>query len=247
MSTLLLYRNVVPLNRERHASLKLAPLPGDYDFARDTHFVPLAGHEFFVAAKHYPVLFSGGDAETGAVALLGVTANRNLFVNRDGSWEEDAYVPAFVRRYPFALAGSESSDELTVCFDDTWKGFGTDVGEALFADDGEQTDLLKGVLEFLQSFHAQMARTRSFIERLGELDLLVRRDVQLTDEQGGALLLKDFRVVDTDKLATLADEAVVEFHRAGWLPWIYAHALSLGNLPRLQRRLRAVQKSARGQ
>ncbi len=244
MSTLLFYENVVPLNRDQHRRLRLKPAPGDFTFARGTPFVPMAGSEFFPAAKHYPVLFSGPDDDTGAVALLGLTQGSNLFVGKDGNWAEDTYVPAFVRRYPFVLAGSKESDEYTVCVDDRWKGFGEDEGEALFTEDGEQSDYLKRVLDFIQRYHAEMQRTQAFIARLRELDLLVRRDLQITDQQGSSLLLKDFRVVDEQKFAGLDDAVIVEFHKAGWLPWVYAHLLSLGNLQGLQKRLQAARKAA---
>lgn len=239
MSTLLFYENVVPLNRERHRRLRLKAIPGDFGFARHTPFVPIAGSEFFAAAKHYPVLFSGPESDTGAVALLGLVQGSNLFATADGGWVPDVYVPAFVRRYPFVLAGSRETEEYTVCVDDTWKGFSDSEGEALFTEDGEQTDYLKRILEFVQRYHAEMQRTKAFIDRLRELDLLTRRDLQITDEQGGSLLLKDFQVVDEERFARLEDESVLAFHKAGWLPWVYAHLLSLGNLPGLQKRLRA--------
>lgn len=243
MSTLLLYNNVVPLNRERHRALRLKPVPGDFGFARHTPFVPLAGSEFFPAAKHYPVLFSGPESDTGAVALLGLVQGSNLFVGADGDWAQDFYVPAFVRRYPFVLAGAPESDEFTVCVDDTWKGFGDSEGEALFTEDGEQSAYLKRVLEFMQRYHAEMQRTQAFIARLRELELLSRRDLQIADDQGGSLLLKDFQVIDEERFAKLDDEVIVAFHKAGWLPWVYAHLLSLGNLPALQRRLQALRKA----
>lgn len=244
MSSLLFYERVVPLNRERHRRLKLKPVPGDYTFARQTPFAPLAGSEFFAAAKHYPVLFSGPEADAGAVALLGLTQGSNLFVCPDGDWAEDVYVPAFVRRYPFVLASQQDTDDYTVCVDDTWKGFGESEGEALFTPEGEHTDYLKRILEFIQRYHNEMQRTQAFIARLRELDLLVRRDLQITDERGGSLLLKDFLVVDEERFAKLDDDAVVYFHKAGWLPWVYAHLLSLGNLQGLQKRLRAARQTA---
>ena len=238
MSTLLFYENVVPLNRERHRGLRLKPVPGDFTFTRQTPFVPMAGSEFFPAAKHYPVLFSGTEYAWHSLFA------RNLFVDADGAWAQDVYVPAFVRRYPFVLAGGQGSDEFTVCVDDTWKGFNDSEGEALFTEEGEQTDYLKRVLDFVQRYHAEMQRTQAFIARLRELELLTRRDLQITDEQGGSLLLKDFQVVDEERFSKLDDEVIVAFHKAGWLPWVYAHLLSLGNLPGLQRRLQAARKAA---
>jgi hypothetical protein len=218
-------------------------VPDDYTFARQTPFVPLAGSEFFADARQYPVLFSGPESDTGAVALLGLTQGSNLFVRPDGNWE-DVYVPAFVRRYPFVLAATPGTEQYTVCVDDTWKGFGETEGDALFTAEGEHSAYLTRILEFIQRYHNEMQRTQAFIARLRELDMLVRRDLQINDERGGSLLLKDFLVVDEERFAKLDDDAVVYFHKAGWLPWVYAHLLSLSNLQGLNKRLAAARKAA---
>lgn len=238
MSTLLFYSNVVPLSRERHRGLKLKPLPEDYTFAASTPLVPLAGSELFPASKHYPVLFSGADEHTVAVALLGTAEGSNLFVDAEGRWADDVYIPAFVRRYPFVLVTSANDDTLTVCIDDTWKGFSEEEGEPLFTDSGEPAEPTKRAIDFVQRYHAEMQRTQAFIARVRELDLLVRRDLQITDGDRGSLLVKDFRLIEEQRFAKLADDVIVEFHRAGWLPWVYAHLASLGNLQALHKRMR---------
>ena len=237
MSTLLFYSNVAPLSRERHRGLQLKPLAEDYVFAASTPLVPLAGSEFFPASKHYAVLFSGANDDMVAVALLGAAEGSNLFVDAGGRWADDVYIPAFVRRYPFVLATSGNDDTLTVCIDDTWKGFSEEEGEPLFDDSGEPTESTKRAIDFVQRYHAEMQRTRAFIARVRELDLFVRRDLQITDAERGSLLVKDFKLIDEQRFAKLADDVIVEFHRAGWLPWIYAHLASLGNLQTLHKRM----------
>lgn len=239
MSTLLFYSNVLPLSRERHRNLKLKQLAGDYSFAANTPLVPIAGSEFFPASKTYAVLFSGPEDDTAAVALLGVAQDSNLFVDANGQWADDVYIPAFVRRYPFVLANSQNPEEFTVCVDDTWKGFNEDEGEALFTDAGEPTAYMNRAVDFVQRFHVEMQRTQAFVKRVRELDLLIRRDLQITNGTGGSLLVKDFRMIDEERFAKLEDKVIVEFHRAGWLPWVYAHLASLGNLQTLHKRLQA--------
>ena len=72
MAQMMFYNNIVPLNRERHADLRLKPADGDCSFARGTHCVPLAGTEFYNAAADYPVVFAGDKSEPTPVALLGL-------------------------------------------------------------------------------------------------------------------------------------------------------------------------------
>jgi len=37
-----------------------------------------------------------------AVAVLGLQSMQNLFILTDGTWDRRVYLPAYVRRYPFA-------------------------------------------------------------------------------------------------------------------------------------------------
>ena len=237
MAQLLFYDNIAPLNRERHADLRLKPAQGDCSFAATAHFVPLAGTEFYQAAADYPIVFAGGEDEPTPVALLGLREGHNAYVSADGRWRSGTYVPAFVRRYPFVLArGDESdSDNLTVCVDESYAGFTreADEGEALFDDEGKQTPMLDKTVQFLQQYLAESERTRTFAKRLIELELLVRRDVQITDAEGNSYVLRDFRVIEPRKLDELSDETVLELHKNGFLGWIHAHLVSMSRLERM--------------
>jgi len=239
MSQLMFYENVIPLNRDQHRGLRLKRAAGDCSFAAAAGFVPLAGVEFVQSARDYPILVSGGEQDFAPVALLGLVQGSNLFVDHTGQWAGGCYVPAFVRRYPFVLARSGDDDKYTVCIDDKYKGFDNADGEPLFLDDGTESALLRESIAFLQGFLAEMERTRAFMRRLDELGLLVTRDMQLTDAAGKSFLLRGFRVVDDTRLGALDDAVVLEFHKAGYWPWIYAHLSSLGNIARLQARLAA--------
>lgn len=235
---MLFYGNVAPLDRQRHRNLRLKALAGDFSFVAKTPLVPLAGGEFFSAAAQYPVLFSGPDEEVTAVAVLGVAEGSNLFVDAEGHWAPGVHVPAFVRRYPFVIANAQESGEFTVCIDDTWKGFGEQEGERLLDDEGKPTEFLNRVVDFIKRYQSEMLRTQTFITKLRELELLTRRDLQFKDPSGSSLALKDFQVVDEDRLTKLDDTVVGELHRGGWLPWIYAHLYSLSTLPAMHQRLR---------
>ena len=237
MAQLLFYQNIVALNRERHADLRLKPANGDCSFAADTHFVPIAGTEFYQAAPDYPILFAGDADEPSPVALLGLTEGRNAFVNTDGRWRNGTYLPAFVRRYPFVLARGDENDpdNLTVCVDESYAGLTRDVeqGEALFDSEGNQTPMLKRSMGFLQQYLAESERTRDFVKKLIALDMLVRRDVQIIDAEGNRFVLRGFRVIEPRKLDGLDDETIIELHQRGFLGWIHAHLVSMSRLERM--------------
>ncbi|MBN3849451.1 SapC family protein [Paraburkholderia sp. Ac-20342] len=234
MPTMIFYDKPVALNRERHRDSKLLRQSGQFQFARDTNSVLMAGSEIHEAARHYPVVFvSAPDNQYTLAALLGLRDHENLFVDADGQWTSGAYVPAFVRRYPFVLAEGDN-DQLTVCVDESYPGWNQADGECLFDDDGKDTPLLQGAVEFLKLFHGEMQRTRVFCARLAALDLLVPKTIRV-ERDGKQEVLNGLHVVDEDKLRGLDDAQVLDLFRDGWLAWIHAHLGSLGNVEPLAR------------
>ena len=231
MTTMLLYKEIKALNRDEHKGLKIKPAT-DCAFAASTHLVPLAGLEFFQAARHYPIVFIGSDEQLMPIALLGMAEGQNSYLDAFGQWQANTYVPAFVRRYPFVLAQDET-DNFTVCFDAAYPGWNEEEGRELFNGEGENTEYLNEMIQFLQNFTHEMERTRDLVKALNELQLLVPRTLQLTHSSGESFVLRDFHAVDETRFAELTDEQVLELHKKGFLGWIYAHLMSLGNANQL--------------
>ncbi|MDR2195564.1 MAG: SapC family protein [Gallionellaceae bacterium] len=235
MAEMIFYERPVALNRERHRNLKLRPqADGQFNFARHTNSVLMAAAEIEEAIKDYPVVFvPAGEGHYVLAGLLGLRDQENLFVDAAGNWRVNTYLPAFVRRYPFVLA--EGGDgQLTVCVDESYPGLNESEGEALFADDGTDTPLLAGAVDFLKRFHIEMRRTREFTDRLAALDLLVPKTIQV-NRGGKQEVLEGLYIVDEQKLRGLGDAQSLELLRSGYLFWIYAHLCSLGNVERLAR------------
>lgn len=224
---LLLYRQITALNRDSHRQLRLRQAE-DARFAASTHLVPLAGVEFFQAARHYPILFVGEGASASPIALLGLKSGQNGFVDDSGQWQRSAYVPAFVRRYPFVLAQADQ-ENFTVCFDREFPGWNEQEGQALFDAEGKNSAYLDEMIRFLHNFTAEMERTRQFVAKLAEFDLLAPRSLRLNHSSGDSFVLSDFVAVDEEKFLKLPDKKVLALNKAGYLGWIYAHLMSLGN------------------
>nr|MCH9819506.1 SapC family protein [Gammaproteobacteria bacterium] len=101
MPEMLFYEKPVPLSNITHADWKLDRSELRYEFADKINSVVLAGIEFVEASKDYPIVFAKAGEEDVPVALLGLRATGNLYLDAKGHWLPDHYVPAFVRRYPF--------------------------------------------------------------------------------------------------------------------------------------------------
>lgn len=89
------------------------------------------------------------------------------------------------------------------------------------------------MIQFLQNFTHEMERTRELVNALNELQLLTPSTLQLTHASGENFVLRDFQAVDEARFAELTDEQVLSLHKKGFLGWIYAHLMSLGNANQL--------------
>ena len=63
--------------------------------------------------------------------------------------------------------------------------------------------------------------------------MLTPRTLQLTHASGESFVLRDFQAVDEELFNQLTDEQVLSLHKKGFLGWIYAHLMSLGNANQL--------------
>ncbi|WP_329742543.1 SapC family protein [Dyella sp. A6] len=239
MAEVLFYERPVPLNRSQHKDLRLKPVPS-LRFAQNVHSVPLTCVEFPMAARDMPILFGGNDvASAGPMALLGLRQDENLFVDVDGQWAPNTYIPAFIRRYPFVLAekpADSEGDDFAVFLDEAYEGFDTNEGERLFKEDGTDSEMLTNAVNFLGEFQQYAARTNWFMEQLRKHDLLEPRTVTL-QKDGNAINLNGLFVVSEDKLLQLDEKTTHEFLKSGVLGWIYAHLQSLANIDRVTLRL----------
>jgi hypothetical protein len=222
----LFYKNPMPLEPVRHAKAGLKPRQ-DYSFSRTTNAVALTLSEFSSAARQYPIVFSGASPVV-PFAVVGVRDNENLFLEKDGRWREDAYVPAYVRRYPFIFSEVPNSDRLILCVDEAADHFEKESTQPFFVD-GKPSENLQRALKFNEQFHAELEQTRLFGEWLEQNDMLEEKVARAELAGGQSYTLRGFRLINTSKLNLLTDVQILELHKKGWLPLLHFHFQSLQN------------------
>lgn len=238
MKTLLIYDDLVSLNRDHHRQLKLAPTQAQFAFARETNSVLIAASELPLAALDFPCVFIQAEGGHSLAALVGLRDHENLFVGSDGGWAPGSYLPAFFRRYPFVLAETEGDPTFTVCLDRAHPGFNTEQGQALFEADGKETAWLEDVKRFLVNFRQEMTATRDFANHLAALELLEDGAVEYVLD-GEKSTLRGFRTVNEGKLRALDAATLQDLSARGWLGLVYAHLLSVNQVQKLALRLDA--------
>ena len=224
----LFYKDLMPLNSRDHADWR-ARTVDKASWLGNQHAIPLTVEEFPMAQRSFPIVFSAGDSPV-PLALMGLNEGINVFFEDDGTPRGDAYVPAYIRRYPFLLAKLRpDAEEMSLCFDPTTDIIGDfKEGEALFAD-GQPSDHTKGVLDFCEKFEEAGARTQAFIKELTDADLLMDGEVaiQQNDKPDQPYVYRGFKMVNQEKLKELDAEKLKGWHETGLLPLIYAHLMSL--------------------
>ncbi len=227
----LFYNSIEPLNATQHGSMKVRPILRMPQMAR-THAIPVTVDEFTLVQRHYPIVFSVGDNPI-PIALMGLNEGVNVFLDEDGrTLDNNIYIPAYMRRYPFLLARLRpDSDELSLCFDPTANAVGDfDDGQPLF--DGEQpSEATKAILQFCEQFEAAGQRTGAFLEELNKADLLMDGEVAIQPEGfEQPFVYRGFRMVDEEKLRNLRGDELRRMNQNGILPLIYAHLFSLAEM-----------------
>jgi len=231
------YGNMVPLDRLRHAGLGLR---ADYSYrwcaGLNSSF--LNAVEIARAALDYPIAFIR-EASTGdylPIAVLGLRSGENLFIDSNGRWRPQRYVPAFVRRHPFCLveipaATPEAAAQKLICVVSDQLGPSLN---PLFDTKGEPTPAWAPRMQLIEAVDNSQQQTRNFCRKLDELGLLTAFDALALPQGGGVQMrLAGLFRIDVEKLNALEDEKLRPLMPTGELQAIYAHLLSLDNFARL--------------
>lgn len=245
---LFLFEKPEIVSRELHGEYGLSAPERPFSFCENVRILPLNINEIFAAEKSFPVVFSEGDTPV-PLAAVGVIDERNLFVDDAGNWAEDAYIPNYVRRFPFALAADNQSDRMALVVDTGYAGFVKNAERPLF-DGDKPSELGSQALESCRVYEGDRRQTVEFGKILKDLDLLTNQVANFTpgataqnpqgnQGQGEGTPFAQYHAVDENKLRALPEAEFLKLRDSGALAMIYAHLMSIANWRRLiERRAR---------
>src|SRR5262245_54394023 len=241
------YSEIVPLQKDRKVRV---PAPGSLpEFCRTANAVPISYSEFMPACRDYPLAFVSTDSgrSFSPAAVLGLAGGENLFL-REGRWEAAAYLPIYLRRYPFCMAritlnSVEQADRM-ICVEKT---FLSEDGERMFDDKGAALPAWVSIEKLLRDYEADIELARELCAILADYALLEPFTLQAVLASGPTSLGGMYRV-DEKRLEHLNAAQHRTLLRKGIMGRIYAHLISLDNFTRLAARkeaLDAARRSAR--
>lgn len=227
-----MYNKLVPFSPKSHQHLKIKKLD-DFEFLKDQNVASILINEFSRSAPIYPIVFieEKNKGELKPVILLGLQKGENLFV-QNGKWTS-SYIPAVIRRFPFALATNPNDEsKRTLCIDEESHLVSTSEGEPLFSPEGAPSALLENVKKFLTELQQMEFFTQTFCHYLKEKDLFVpmKMKVKASDE------IKNIQgcfVINEERLNNLSDDTFLEIRNLKYMAAIYSHLTSLAQMERL--------------
>lgn len=221
--------NYVPLDKEKHSALKVLPRV-NFDLVSKTHLAATTIREYAQLAGCMPIVFIEDPKSKSlhSVAMLGLEQGQNLFY-ADDRWQ-GPHVPMNIQRYPFDIR--PDGDRLGMYIDENSELI-SDEGTALFTEEGEASEFLKNRQQFLTELANSEVQNQRFIKQMQELNLLEEIQIRIAYTSGQARNVTGILSVNEKKLLALADEKVLELHKAGFLGAAYSTMLSLGQLNRL--------------
>jgi len=225
-------QNFVPVTRDAHQNKKIKPIQ-TFSFASEIHMVSIMMHEFLNAASVYPIVFlEDTDQETfRPMALLGLDPQLNLFIDNEGAWKAP-YIPAIIRRYPFALAKTPNEDQFTICIDEASNALNDEEGQPLFNDDGTIAPVMEQIKQYLTGLQQMETITASFCKTLKDKYMFTPLNMHVREAEAVKRLTGAYAVHE-EKLNNLSDADFLEFRKNNYLPAIYSHLTSLTQINRL--------------
>ena len=192
-------------------------------------------NEFENVQRDYPIVFrKSTEGPLRPVAILGLAKDENLFLDDNAGWKDGAYVPALLRRGPFALAappGGEGDPQIFV--DRDHPRIVKEGGEPLFLPQGGNAPYLERTLDALRTLYLGDSLLDPLIAALERADLLRPVNLEVRVSEDALYAISDVRVIDAERLAALGANELDTLHRAGYLQSAFLAAASLGNLQRL--------------
>ena len=225
-----MYKNLVVLDKKQHKELKLSPMQ-ELSFAKDSAFMPVVANEVPLVGAAFPIVFTA-DAAASLVALVSL-GGESLAINAEGKWIT-SYVPSYLRKYPFSLAGTqENPEQKVVLIDEKSSLFSKSKGKQLFKKDGSQSETLANAINFLTAHENEAVVTANVAKLIADSGILEDREISVGEGDEKKVLVNGFRVVNREKLNALSDDVLADWVRKGIIALIDAHIKSLDNIQAL--------------
>ncbi|PCH95419.1 MAG: peptidase [Gammaproteobacteria bacterium] len=226
---------LVAIDSKNHLNLKIDDSKIELH-GKTLHLVPAVLSEFTNMVVQYPLVITKS-ADSGQfvfAAMLGFEAGENLFW-RDEQWQ-GLYLPLQIRRQPFFVSNTENSNnkgDYVVYFDSDSPTISTEDGQALFDEQGNESDYFQQAKSCLAQLLRGEADNSRLIAHLQKMELLQVMKMEITFANQQTATLNGLYTIDQEKLASLSAENISILHKEELLQTVYTLITSLGQMHQL--------------
>jgi hypothetical protein len=223
----LFYKDPHPIMLSEHQGMRLRKR-SNYTFAKKTNSIPVVMSEFRSAARIYPIVFSVGEF-CSALIVTGATQGENTFIDQDGQWMANAYIPSYVHRYPFIFMEDEASKQYILSLDIASDQIDNQ-GELALFEDKKPSAYVDTMMKFVTEYQTGLQATHEFVKALQDHELLVSATADLhLGTHNKDLKVGGFYMISEEAYHKLPEKVIIDWHKNGWMYLIHAHFISTEN------------------
>jgi len=226
-----MFKKVELLSKSEHKDLGFNQVD-NFSFAKDIRLVSVGLSEVSKLASLLPIIISGGN-EQQFVVFSALSNQDNYFsTNRC----KDIYIPMSLRGYPFTMvdAYEENNNDRkfrAVAIDTGSEYVGEDKEHKIFEKEEKLSKFAQSKIQIIQNLEQDRLNAKRLIDELKKYDLLDKRSYEIKLEDGRSKsLLKDFYVVNKEKLLKLEKDILFKWIENGWFYTIESHINSINNI-----------------
>jgi len=213
------------------------PYIEDYSFLKEEIFIPLGFKEIFKAVRFFPVFFiKNKKGEILPIALMGIEGE-NLFINSKGEFQENVYIPAVIRAYPFGIASIDGdSGRNPVVIESNYLKEKVEKKNDFYTSDKQLTSEALKIVNLLKETYEDLELAKAILAILYSNGLLKNSQIEIETPKG-KFVLENLWVVDRKEVERLKDKELIKFYKQGYLDIIPLFKVGLENIDVLVRLL----------
>jgi len=191
--------------------------------------------EFRDLQRDFAIFFRRDDSGYHSVALLGLDAHENLYLEDEGDgvrWTART-VPAILERGPFSIGvGAEGRDPM-IMVDLSHPWISRDAGEPLFLSHGGNAPAVDRAAATLRTLHAGVEAEPAMFAAFEQAGLIAYLDLDIRLDEATEYKLPELYTIRPDALNSLDGATLEALNGKGFLELAYMVLASHDNLGRL--------------
>ena len=217
-----MFKNIEMLDKKKFKSLKFTPVDAK-KIAKSIGIIPLGFNEIIDMSVYAPVfIFGNGDKEF--VSFTGVSDTISIYNTKD------AYLPNFTKTYPFVntYAKDENNNMVSVIGIDNGQHVDKRKKQFIFNKKGDLQKIANENIQLVRELNNKRDISKKIVKELEKYDLLEKQSFKINQKDKEQTIIKEFYIVNRDKLVKLDDSIIATWAKKGWITIIDCHLKSLG-------------------